>query len=180
MKLTRAWHLFITENGERADRGGKPITVGIDPHGRVQLAGEALRVDGTPLSDEAAAWLSAALAAAIRPGAYADSYEAACTRFDRATAAAPRARADAERIRQDAEDEWEAARANLAKFERSPGIPLPEHDPLTAWPTEPAPPFTAVPRLRRVGSDDAWPAGLGRLEGQLEIGDADPWPAADD
>ena len=139
MKLTRAWHLFITETGERAPHGGKPITVGIDPHGRVQLTGEAIYPEGTPLSDDAAAWLSAALAAAIRPTAYADDYEAACERFDRATAAAPRARAEAERLRQEAEDEWEAARANLARFERSPGIPLPEHDPLTAWTADPQP-----------------------------------------
>ena len=153
MKLTRAWHLFITETGERAHHGGKPITVGIDPDGRVQLTGEAIGPNGTPLSDDAAAWLSAALAGAIRTTAYANDYEAACTRFDRANANYPRAKAEAERIRQEADEEWEAARANLARFERSPGIPLPEHDTLRhAMTADPEPEPDAQGGMSRFGS----------------------------
>ncbi len=64
-------------------------------------------------------------------------YEAACERFNQANAAAPLARAEAARIVQAAEDEWNAARANLARHEVSPGIPLPECDPYRTEEPEP-------------------------------------------
>ena len=53
-------------------------------------------------------------------------YEAACDRFNRASVNYPKAKAEAERIVREAEEEREAAQANLARYEQSPGIPLPQ------------------------------------------------------
>jgi hypothetical protein len=72
------------------------------------------------------------------PVTEADDYEAACAWFDRASAAAPAARAAAAALAAEADDNWAAARANLARFERSPGVPLPQHDPLRLTRPDPA------------------------------------------
>ncbi len=53
-------------------------------------------------------------------------YEHACERFNVAGPALAMAMAEAERIVREADAEYEAARANLRRYETSPGIPLPE------------------------------------------------------
>jgi hypothetical protein len=63
----------------------------------------------------------------------ANPYEAACERFNRASANYPKAQAEAERILREADEEYEAARANLRQYESQPGIPLPQYgEPVTA------------------------------------------------
>lgn len=99
MKFTRAWHAFIDDTGAKTASGGRRLTLGIDPQGRIWLSGEAIGGQDVPIGADTAAWLSGALTEAIR----ADAHDAA-----------------------------EAA---------------------------------------------AWLAGRGRLEGQLQVGDFDPWPA---
>jgi acyl-CoA hydrolase len=64
---------------------------------------------------------AAALAAAANP------YEQACERFNIASANYPKAKAEAERILREASDEYDAAAANLRRYESQPGIPLPEY-----------------------------------------------------
>jgi hypothetical protein len=54
-------------------------------------------------------------------------YEVACLRFNRASENYPKVKAHAGQMLRDAEDEYEAARANLAQYETSPGIPKPEY-----------------------------------------------------
>jgi hypothetical protein len=59
-----------------------------------------------------------------------DKYEAARERFEQATANWPKAKAEADQLIREADDEYEAAWRNLCQFESTPGIPLPEYDPL--------------------------------------------------
>jgi hypothetical protein len=54
-------------------------------------------------------------------------YEAAAERFNRASARIPEARAEAFRLMADAEAEYEAAAADLARYESKPGVPLPQY-----------------------------------------------------
>jgi hypothetical protein len=61
MKLARAWHLLINEDGTRAERGGRPLTVGIDHDGRLWLFTDPIGGGGLLLADDAAEWLSATL-----------------------------------------------------------------------------------------------------------------------
>lgn len=56
-----------------------------------------------------------------------DAYERAAERFNRASE--NWAKANAARILQAAEDEYDAASADLARYETSPGLPLPEFRP---------------------------------------------------
>jgi len=54
-------------------------------------------------------------------------YEQACDRFNRASDNYRKAKIDSERIIRDADAEYEAAEANLRRYESSPGIALPEY-----------------------------------------------------
>lgn len=54
-------------------------------------------------------------------------YEQACERFNRASANYPKAEAEAARILREANDEYDAAQANLRRYESAPGIPLPQY-----------------------------------------------------
>lgn len=54
-------------------------------------------------------------------------YEAARERFNRAGENYPKIKDEAARMLRDADDEYEAAQANLAQYESSPGIPKPEY-----------------------------------------------------
>jgi hypothetical protein len=101
VKLTRAWHAFLDDDGAKTASGGRRLTLGIDQQGRLWLSGEAIGGQDVLIGPDTAAWLSGALTEAIRA---------------------------------DADDAAEAA---------------------------------------------AWLAGRGRLEGQLKIGDFDPWPTDD-
>lgn len=56
-----------------------------------------------------------------------NAYEEACERFDRASDNWPKAKAEAERIVREADEEYEAAWANLRRYESSPGLPLPQY-----------------------------------------------------
>lgn len=58
-------------------------------------------------------------------------YRAACDRLEAASRRCQRARREAERIVRDADAEWEAADADLNRYETAPGLPLPE---LRPWP----------------------------------------------
>ncbi|MCW2929947.1 MAG: hypothetical protein JWM19_909 [Actinomycetia bacterium] len=66
----------------------------------------------------------------VPPMSPAQEYELAGARFDTAARHAEMTRKSRERDMLAAEAEWEAARANLRRFEVSPGIPKPEFDPL--------------------------------------------------
>lgn len=56
-----------------------------------------------------------------------NEYERACERFAEATEKHAEACARASKILSDAEDQYEAALRDLARFESSPGIPLPRY-----------------------------------------------------
>ena len=53
------------------------------------------------------------------------TYEGAILRMEAARRACRKAKAEAERIIRAADAEWDAADANLTRFEASPGIPRP-------------------------------------------------------
>ena len=56
-----------------------------------------------------------------------NAYEQAVKRFNAAVRNQAIATAEADAMVRAADDEWEAAQANLAAHESSPGIPLPEY-----------------------------------------------------
>lgn|SRR5487761_935269 len=90
--------------------------------------------------------------------ATANPYEAACERFNRASANWPKAKAEAEQLLREADDEWNAARANLRQYEQSPGIPLPQYrTPLGT--SEAAPAYVACSAIAGHGDDEAEPCG---------------------
>lgn len=59
-----------------------------------------------------------------------EEYELACARFDKANSRATALRHAAQAEQLAAEAEFLAAQRNLSRFEQSPGIPLPQYDPL--------------------------------------------------
>ncbi|HEX6519654.1 MAG TPA: hypothetical protein VF070_06500 [Streptosporangiaceae bacterium] len=61
------------------------------------------------------------------PAAAENPYEATCQRFNRAGENCTKVKAQTRQMLRDAEDEYEAARAALALYETSPGIPKPEY-----------------------------------------------------
>lgn len=105
--------------------------------GRARFAGEVAApvladADGIASAlDRVAAAAGEALAMVGDVGAAGDvapvsPYEAACARFDAASANYPKAKAEAKRILRAAESEYDAATANLRRYESAPGIARPE------------------------------------------------------
>jgi len=56
-----------------------------------------------------------------------NAYEAARERYDAALGACGRATVEADRLLREAEEEFEAAVADLRRYESQPGIPLPQY-----------------------------------------------------
>lgn len=57
-----------------------------------------------------------------------NAYDQACDRMEAARRSCRHAKREAERIIRAADDEWNAADANLARYERAPGLPLDEYN----------------------------------------------------
>ena len=55
------------------------------------------------------------------------AYDEACDRMDAARRNCQHAKREAERIIREADEEYDAADANLARYERSPGLPLEQY-----------------------------------------------------
>jgi hypothetical protein len=92
-------------------------------------------IDLDELGDDVASRLVAEILAEVHerlvpPMTPPEEYELACARLDAADLRAQYVRRGNERDMQAAEAEYEAAQANLRRFEASPGIPLPQYDPL--------------------------------------------------
>lgn len=125
MKLIRAWHAFLDDEGDQTSRGGQRLTVGIDQQGRIWLSGDAINGQDVPISPDTAAWLSGALTAAI-----------------------PRAPDDAGK-HDDCDRDRAAAWLEGSAGDRTLSVPGLEHQ--AAELERPAAlPFATVPRLRRI------------------------------